>query len=348
MSSRASRARARPAASCARARSGRRAAARAPRGARGSPRRRDEHVRRSAVKPEVTSHTCRSCTSLTPGMRGQRVADRVGVDARAARPPSSTRVAWPSRLESRADHQRCDEQRDDAVGALEPGGQHEQAGERRAERRVEVGEHVRARALDVERAALGARQRPRRADIDAGAREADDEHDARPRRRAGRPSRWTASIAITPASTSSAAPLTCAERISARPSPNVKRPAGGRAASRGGDQRERDRAGVGEHVRGVGEQRERVGEQARDDLDDHEARGSAPSAMREPAAVGVGRRRVRVRVTVVCRDGAGGRGRPPRRYLPRSSRETVALEPVADLVRRVRRPAPAPGRRRTR
>jgi hypothetical protein len=34
-------------------------------------------------------------------------------------------------------------------------------------------------------------------------------------------SRRTASIAITPASTSSDAPLTCAERISARPRPNV-------------------------------------------------------------------------------------------------------------------------------
>ena len=37
------------------------------------------------------------------------------------------------------------------------------------------------------------------------------------------------------------------------------------------DERERDRAGVGEHVRRVGEQRERVGEDADDDLDDHEA-----------------------------------------------------------------------------
>ena len=40
------------------------------------------------------------------------------------------------------------------------------------------------------------------------------------------------SHAITPASTSSAAPLIWAETISARPKPNVKRPPGGRAASR--------------------------------------------------------------------------------------------------------------------
>ena len=44
--------------------------------------------------------------------------------------------------------------------------------------------------------------------------------------------RCTASIAITPASTSSAAPLICAESTSARPRPNVKRALGGRAASR--------------------------------------------------------------------------------------------------------------------
>src|SRR5215207_9715757 len=47
----------------------------------------------------------------------------------------------------------------------------------------------------------------------------------------GSPSRRTASHAITPASTSSDAPLTCADRISARPSPYVKPPRGGRAAS---------------------------------------------------------------------------------------------------------------------
>jgi glyoxylase-like metal-dependent hydrolase (beta-lactamase superfamily II) len=38
-----------------------------------------------------------------------------------------------------------------------------------------------------------------------------------------------------------------------------------------GDQRERDGAGVGEHVRSVRQQRERVNEGADDDLEDHEA-----------------------------------------------------------------------------
>ena len=59
-----------------------------------------------------------------------------------------------------ADHQRGDEQRDDAVRALDAGDEDEQAGERGAQRRVEVGEHVRAGALDVERAPLGPRRAP--------------------------------------------------------------------------------------------------------------------------------------------------------------------------------------------
>ena len=67
-----------------------------------------------------------------------------------------------------------------------------------------------------------------------------------------------------------------------------------------GDQRERQRAGVGEHVRGVGEQRQRVGEQARDDLGDHE-REDQRERRREPPAVGVGRHRVVVVLMgVVC------------------------------------------------
>ena len=48
----------------------------------------------------------------------------------------------------------------------------------------------------------------------------------------GSTSRCPASHAMTPASTSSTAPLICADRISARPSPNVNGPRGGRAARR--------------------------------------------------------------------------------------------------------------------
>ena len=59
----------------------------------------------------------------------------------------------------------------------------------------------------------------------------------------------------------------------------------------GGEQRERDRAGVGEHVRRVGEQGERVGEHARHDLHGHkpedqrERDGQAPGVVRVDVAV---------------------------------------------------------------
>ena len=78
----------------------------------------------------------------------------------------------------------------------------------------------------------------------------------------------------------------------------MKRPVGGRAARLSADQREPDRAGVGEHVGGVGEQRQRVGQQAGDDLDDHEAEDQ-PEREPQLAAVGVGRDPV-VMVVVMC------------------------------------------------
>ena len=68
------------------------------------------------MKPEVTSQTCRSCTSLTPGMRRERVPDGVGIDpARRGLEQHARRLA--EQAEARAHHQRGDEQRDHAVGA---------------------------------------------------------------------------------------------------------------------------------------------------------------------------------------------------------------------------------------
>ena len=141
--------------------------------------------------------------------------------------------------------------------------------------------------------------------------------------------RRIASTAMTPASTSSVAPLAWAERISARPRPKVKRPAAGRAASPAAYSATRDRARVGEHVRRVGEQRQRVGQDAGDDLDDHEGRDDAQRD-REPAAVGVGRRAVvvmGVAVRVLVRHALSvlaGRRAAARRGSRRSTRTATA------------------------
>ena len=78
----------------------------------------------------------------------------------------------------------------------------------------------------------------------------------------------------------------------------MTRPAG----ERGGGEGEADGAGVGEHVGGVGEQRQRVGDEAGDDLDDHEAEDQ-PEREPELAAVRVGGDRVAVVVGVVVRHG---------------------------------------------
>ena len=79
-------------------------------------------------------------------------------------------------------------------------------------------------------------------------------------------------------------PLAWAERISARRSPKVKPPRGGRAASRRATRASAIAAGVGEHVRRVGEQRQRVDHDADDDLDRHEADDQRQRAD-EPAPV---------------------------------------------------------------
>ena len=55
-----------------------------------------------------------------------------------------------------------------------------------------------------------------------------------------------------------------------------------------GDQRERDRAGVGEHVRRVREQRQRVGQDARHDLGEHEAEDQRRARRRAACVSAVG------------------------------------------------------------
>ena len=133
-------------------------------------------------------------------MPRQRAADRVGVEA-ARRALEQHQAALAQQAPGRPQHQGRDEQRGDRVGLAEAGREDDRARERRAQRRVEVGHHVRAGALDVERAALRPRQRPRRAEVDRRPEQAHHDHDpaldvgrvaepaARPRRRSRRPAR---------------------------------------------------------------------------------------------------------------------------------------------------------------
>ena len=65
------------------------------------------------------------------------------------------------------------------------------------------------------------------------------------------------------------------------------RPFGGPVGESQGEQREADRAGIGEHVPGVGQQRQRVRDDASRHLHGHEAEEQRERE-RQPAAVGVG------------------------------------------------------------
>ena len=126
-------------------------------------------------------------------------------------------------------------------------------------------------------------------------------------------------------------------------------PRGGRAASRGGHEREPDRAGVGEHVRGVGEQRQRAGD-----------RPATTSTTMKPsdqperdAAASGGRRRPTARARGRGRRGRA-RDRARRRAYGLDGGETAAVRGAADgadedlrraaRVAHLRREAVQPGR----
>ena len=78
----------------------------------------------------------------------------------------------------------------------------------------------------------------------------------------------------------------------------MKRPPAGRAASRAATRARPIAPASVSMCAGVGEQRQRRGEQAADDLDDHEPRDERERDG-QPAGVGVGRRRVVVMAVVV-------------------------------------------------
>ena len=166
---------------------------------------------------------------------------------------------------------------------------------RRGHRRVEVGEHVRHRALDVEAAPLGARERPRGADVGRRAEQADHDDDrALDLGRVDEPLPGLPRDDRRQHEQHRAVDLGREDLRAAEAERERPRAAGGPRAARrrapGAIAR-----GVGEHVRRVGEQRERAGEDARHDLDAHEAQDDRQRDA-EPAPVGVGRHGVAVAV----------------------------------------------------
>ena len=181
-----------------------------------------------------------------------------------------------------------------AIGSarVEAGGEHDDAGDRGGRERVGVGEEVLVGALDVERRAVGLGELARRDQVHDEAGERDDDH--RPAARIGRIDQ----------------PFDRAEGDEAREHEQRRAvrlrgehlhpaeaegdvPVRGPSDEPDHDEREEERAGVGQHVRGVGDQRERVGHDARDHLDDHE-RDDQCETGRQAALVRILRDRVDV------------------------------------------------------
>ncbi len=295
------RARGRPARSCARSRS-------APASSTSSSRRRrwQSSPGRTSTwaasdgKPEVTSQTCRSWTSTIPGALA------------SARPTSSVRTPSGEPSSRTVEEARRSDQPERSISAetssaampsacSKPAEQHDGARGGRAERRVEVGQHVGAGALDVERAALRARQLPGGRDVDPRAQQADDQHQAA--LDVGRREQ-----ALHGLDGDHAGEHEQRRAVDLRgqdlgaPEAEREAPAGRARGQPRGDQRERQRAGVGEHVGRVGEQRQRAGDHARHHLGDHEGEDQ-PEGDREPAPVRIRRDRVVVMLMMlVCVD----------------------------------------------
>ena len=209
-------------------------------------------------------------------MGGERAADLLGIEVGGGRlEQHASRLA--EQADARIDHEPGNHERGDGVRALEPGGDDHDAGDQRADERVEIGEDVAEARLDVEastaRRARAARSPPRFTTMPAAA----VAMTASPCTVGGVASRSTASKTSTAARTSSVAPLISAASTSARLRPKVSPPFGGRLREPERHERHAEGCDVGEHVAGVGEQRERARDDRHDHLAGHERRDQAES-----------------------------------------------------------------------
>ncbi len=215
----------------------------------------------SAPKPEVTVQTCRSWTERTPSTRADRGADRIDVEARRRRLHQHVEGLLdqpPGGGEDEAGDQQADDRVDDRRAA----GEHDGAGDDDAERAERVGGAVAQHPLEVDVLALAAGEDQRRGDVAGQAEEAERQHAA----------------AVDPGRVAEPA-----DRGDRDPHPDrdqqqavdqrrqhlgalVAEGAAAAGRARGearGDQRQGDRADVGEQVAGVGEDRQRAGEDRR-------------------------------------------------------------------------------------
>jgi hypothetical protein len=214
----------------------------------------------------------------------ERFADRLRVEPLGRRLQEDA-ACGRHQPDAGADHQRRDHQRDDRVGPLKAGQQDEPCSHRRADERVQIGDDVLEAALHVEALAVGLRERAGRGEVYEDAENRHDQHQ-RPADRGGMNQPHDGLIRDEGGEDQQRDAVRLGRedlRTLEAECHRASRGTGGKAQR---DQRKSERAGVGEHVSGVGQQRERVRDHAGCDLDAHE-RDDQREREGQPAAVGL-------------------------------------------------------------
>ena len=202
-------------------------------------------------------------------LRGEHAADLVRVEV-ARRGLEQHPPGLAEQREAGTEHQSGHDERSDAVRARVVRDEHDRARDRRGDEGEQVREHVREGALEVEAAPLRAGQHHRGGQVHGDPGKRHREHDAALHvgrvheppdaldhdHYGERDERGTVQLR--------------GQDLRA-PEPEREAAVGGPAREPRREQRERDRAGVGEHVGRVGEQCERVGQDAGRHLDGHQA-----------------------------------------------------------------------------
>jgi hypothetical protein len=189
-----------------------------------------------------------------PGRMHERLADGVGVQSLGGGFEEHAPGVAQQPVGG-AQHDRGDDQRGDAVGAMEAREQDDRARDRGEDEGGKVGEDVLEGALDVHRRPVGLRERPRGGEVHDDADQRHDQHGGAAD--VGRV--HEAPDALHDDDEAEDEQGRAVELGGEDLGPLVA--VGHRALRRfgreaDGDQRERDGAGVGEHVRGIRQQRE--------------------------------------------------------------------------------------------
>ena len=202
-------------------------------------------------KPDPISQTWRSWTEATWGWAGEGIPDFLHVQLLGRHlEENAPRVL--QQTVGRPEHQRRDEQGGDRVGAVGAGREDDGAGDQGADERVEVGQDVLEAALDGHVLAVGFRELPGREQVHRNTGEGDD--DDRPTGGIGRGDEPVDRLVDDQGGEyEQAAAVDLGREDLGAFQAEGHRSCGGPGGEAKREQRQGDRARVGEHVGSVGE-----------------------------------------------------------------------------------------------